>query len=433
MKDIKEHTNIVIILIDTLRNDYSGFLKKYLLKIGFIPLENTISPAPWTPPSHASIFTGFYPLRHGIHVKRNKFSLSAFRLTHYLRKRTIPFILRRRYGYECYLFTANPYISQFYGYNSDIFDHIFEYDPIGLFNSKKLFKKILTRINPLIKYAYYKSINWPTEKGVTTFLKLLKEIKFSKPSFIFLNLMEVHPPYFIFDNYYRNLIINLKRSYLNKKYIKKWKIKYHEQVYYVSKRVLYLLKILREKKMFKNSLIIITSDHGQLLGEYNRMDHGTFLYDQLLRVPFLVKLPETIEKSIFKDYFKKVKVNIYKYLSLTKVKHLVLSIVERDTKNLFDRLYSDMVFAESHGVHVPIRKFSDPQEEKIFCFLNKYRIAMYYRDLKVIFNVNDWKIEKIFSYKQKVENIHNKELDVIKAYILNFIRRNTTTSVNLKI
>ena len=61
--------NIVIIFLDTLREDHAQDLDR-LLDYGFVKYQNAIAPATWTLPSHVSMFTGLYPTEHGIHEKR---------------------------------------------------------------------------------------------------------------------------------------------------------------------------------------------------------------------------------------------------------------------------------------------------------------------------------------------------------------------------
>ncbi len=58
--------NIVIIILDTLREDHAQGLDK-LLDYGFVKYQNATAPAPWTLPTHVSMFTGLYPSEHGIH------------------------------------------------------------------------------------------------------------------------------------------------------------------------------------------------------------------------------------------------------------------------------------------------------------------------------------------------------------------------------
>ena len=62
--------NVVILIIDALREDYSSGLEA-LRELGFVRYENAIAPAPWTLPSHASLITGLYPSQHGVHESRD--------------------------------------------------------------------------------------------------------------------------------------------------------------------------------------------------------------------------------------------------------------------------------------------------------------------------------------------------------------------------
>jgi len=52
-----------------------------------------------------------------------------------------------------------------------------------------------------------------------------------------------------------------------------------------------LLDTLKSKNILDKSLIIITSDYRQLLGEIERFGHGTFLDDGLINVPYVYKSP----------------------------------------------------------------------------------------------------------------------------------------------
>jgi arylsulfatase A-like enzyme len=48
---------------------------------------------------------------------------------------------------------------------------------------------------------------------------------------------------------------------------------------------------MRDEGYFDNTLLIIASDHGEEFGEHDRVGHQFALYDTLLRVPFLMRLP----------------------------------------------------------------------------------------------------------------------------------------------
>jgi len=57
-----KNINVILIVIDTLRKDYAKHLEVELEKLGFLSYEKAVAPASWTAPSHASIFTGLYPI-----------------------------------------------------------------------------------------------------------------------------------------------------------------------------------------------------------------------------------------------------------------------------------------------------------------------------------------------------------------------------------
>ena len=53
-----------------------------------------------------------------------------------------------------------------------------------------------------------------------------------------------------------------------------------------------LLDGLRTRNLYDGTLIILTSDHGEGLGEHGERDHGVFVYRESLQVPLIVKLPD---------------------------------------------------------------------------------------------------------------------------------------------
>ena len=108
--------NVVILVIDTLREDYAGGLEA-LRELGFVKYENAIAPAPWTLPSHVSLITGLYPSQHGIHeaygvyADRELMELSTQRLSA-LNHGIIGELMDE--GYSVYVTSANPFICLLY-------------------------------------------------------------------------------------------------------------------------------------------------------------------------------------------------------------------------------------------------------------------------------------------------------------------------------
>jgi arylsulfatase A-like enzyme len=78
---------------------------------------------------------------------------------------------------------------------------------------------------------------------------------------------------------------------------------YDAEVRYVDANLGRLLDALKENSLYKSSLIILTSDHGEEFWEHGGFEHGHTLYNELIHVPLIVKLPgrhteRTVEQEV---------------------------------------------------------------------------------------------------------------------------------------
>lgn len=438
--------NVIFIVVDTLRKDYAGSLERELKKLGFVSYENVVAPASWTLPSHVSMFTGLYPAFHGVHETKTKKHVNL-RVSKKIREMLISHTLRDL-GLNTYLVTANIFVSPYFGIDG----FLKVYDIVGIHgilsdNTIKVLQQIghnhknklnyliqllhLNKYSALIEialkypiYFYHKRTSWPLDKGAKYAVKKLKSmlaVSGGKSSnFIFMNLMEVHEPYFKKEgNVDRNFIMNIRTNRLDPYLVQKWKEKYPKEVTYVTRKILDMMRILKEKGVFDNSLVIVTSDHGQLLGEHGRISHGTFLYDELLRVPLLIKYPIGYEIERTE--------NESKYISLVKLKPFILGMV--DNKLSDDNvLYDGTVFAESYGIHQNVGEVRTEEEKKNVDQLEKYRIAIYYKNFKGIFNVTDWKFEEIISHNPQIA-VTEDVVKHMKKEVMKFLKTATVAKV----
>jgi arylsulfatase A-like enzyme len=74
---------------------------------------------------------------------------------------------------------------------------------------------------------------------------------------------------------------------------------YHSEVRYVDDCVGMFLANLRKLGIYGDSLVIITSDHGEEFWEHDGFEHGHTVYNELLSVPLIVKLPQQVEQRTF--------------------------------------------------------------------------------------------------------------------------------------
>lgn len=442
--------NVILIIVDTLRADYAKPLENALKKLGFISYKNAVAPASWTMPTHASIFTGLYPAFHGAHETKNKKGIDIELNT----KNLLSFNVKEM-EYSTYLLSANPFIRPEFGFSG--FDNFYpslafpsfsllsinEENQINMLKNSLKTKFGLAKIlisnrqyrllvkaglsyilNKSYIYATMVSKKWPRDKGAKSTIrnvrKALGTSSKEKPKFVFINFMEVHEPYFVGDNFGVDALReNLKTNRIDLNLIQKWRENYFKEVKYVTERILELMAILKKENLFDSSLIIVTSDHGQLLGEHGRIGHGTFLYDELLKVPLLIRYPVRYRIEHVQ--------NKLEYINLVTLKAFILSIIDNKLSN-DDMLYSDTVFAESYGIPQRNVNPSNKQEKKNIEQLEKYRIAIYYKNFKGVFNVTDWKFEEIISYDPSME-VTEDIVKHMKKEVIKFLKTATIAKV----
>jgi len=442
-----ECSNVVFIVVDALRKDYAKPLEDALVNLGFVKYEKAITPAPWTLPSHASMLTGLYPILHGAHETKNK-KTSEIKLK---KKTSLLTIKLQELGFKTYLLSTNPFVNPNFGFVG--FDSFYEIpacpDFSLLSNEEIIFIRKLLRKNNysrtavakrliltsqyklflksalyfLLRRIYRLIYRLPLDKGSKRIIKEFKKImseNSDEQKFILINFMEVHEPYFMRDIFTEEKVNNWRTNKKpNLKLVRKWRERYSREIEYIVQRVLDLIKVLEGTKEFEKSLIIVTSDHGQLLGEHGRLGHGVFLYDELLRVPLLIKYPKDAEIKIM---FKKSE-----YVSLVKLKQLILKATKNELKD-DGVLYSETVFSECYGIGVKIDELKAEEEKKNVEILDKYRIAIYHEDFKGIFNVEDWRFEEILSYNPD-RKVTGEVAEELKRKVVNFLKN----SLSLKI
>src|SRR6267143_1347962 len=115
--------NVILIVCDTLRKDvlglYNGEAKTpHLKKLAkdSVVYENAIAPAPWTFPSHVSMFTGMYSSVHGIHETETNRTADLIPLNKKLDARRLADFLKST-GYSTMGISNNIQVSRFTGFD----------------------------------------------------------------------------------------------------------------------------------------------------------------------------------------------------------------------------------------------------------------------------------------------------------------------------
>ncbi len=305
--------NVLVIVVDTLRADHLssyGYARPTsptldrMAQEGVL-FENAVSTSSWTLPSHVSLLTGRYQFEHGIENvgPMPVFGSSAPGLGVYP---TLGEALQRQ-GYRTGAFSANRiYFSRDLGFGRG-FLHFEDYfhSPADMFvrtlygrefariylvrSDTSLVKRLLRALGftSLLDLDAEGSGSYGGAFGIRKRANVVNQEVLrwidrdpQLPFFAFLNYFDVHGPY------------GAPRSYPKPS----WKGKvpadqYDEGVKYLDDHIARLMLDLELRGLAKNTLVAITSDHGESLGQHSQPDHGRALYWELVRVPLLIWFP----------------------------------------------------------------------------------------------------------------------------------------------
>lgn len=281
--------NILFITIDSLKSSYfdeniaPGIFNVINDSIFF---KNMVSNAPATPSSFRSILTGCYWRT----------------LSEDERKRRMITNIYKNFNYNTLAVQSNTplTIQDEFREGFDIYED--KLVPWLVPKKSEILQKFLEKI-----YYYY--MGTPSISAKATTDKCLKLIDKTNGDFFFWqHYMNVHVPYFlksrlnIWDKYKANKIFQKakhnpeKLSENEKQYLRK---AYEKEVERVDKEIARLLRGIKERGLWDDTIIIITSDHGDAFGLHGRYFHpADFIYEETTRIPLLMRIPGKEGKEI---------------------------------------------------------------------------------------------------------------------------------------
>jgi arylsulfatase A-like enzyme/Tfp pilus assembly protein PilF len=239
--------NVLIVTIDTLRADRLGAYGNSRARTPNLDrlasegtlFEEAVAQVPVTLPSHASLFTGLVPPTHG--VRDNTY----FRLDS--EARTLAEILKER-GYETAAFVSAFVLDSSFGLDQgfDLYDD-------ALPEAGERVGTIAERRGELVTSAF---TSW------------LERRPSERPFFAWIHYFDPHLPYSPPAPHPPG---------------------YDGEIAYVDGEVGRVLEAVASRGLDDDTLVVVTSDHGESLGEHGEKSHGFFVYDATLRVPLIVK------------------------------------------------------------------------------------------------------------------------------------------------
>ncbi len=309
--------NVLLLVLDTVR-DWSVSVDGYdrpttpmlqQFATGGVRFSRAWSPAPWTLASHATMFTGYFPhqLSAGLRTALDG------------AKPTLAEVFTRR-GYATGGFVANlHFCSREFGLNRG-FTHYedFVVSPGELLLNSSLGRYLATHMKVRELLGYYDIIGRRRADGIDR--RLLTWLRGTKgrPYFAFVNYYDAHEPYLPPADFERRFASNTPRvlyktdqsirgarmlfkQQLSPAQIRRERDAYDASIASLDSEIGQLLDSLRAGGMLDNTLVIITSDHGEQFGERGLFVHGNSLYEPVMSVPLLLAFPSRLPAGVTVD------------------------------------------------------------------------------------------------------------------------------------
>jgi arylsulfatase A-like enzyme len=305
---------IIIITIDSLRKDaVSSYNTDHQLtpnidkfsKESYI-FTRAIAPTSWTLPSMASMMTGMPPEVH-----------QATRHHHKVTEKlpTLPGQLRKA-GYYTAAIGINPTLSK----KTNISQGFIYYDFYPKFSTgrslgSKIRKHLFTYV-PAEKLADVTSEHLEldfksfisTDKLTDLSIEWIRSNK-EKNFFLWIHYFDPHVPYSPPKPYIKKASPSLgdvfdrpddilTKSFVPDRTEREWiKSLYLGEVKYIDHNIGRLLEAMKGMGIYENSFIILTSDHGEEFWDHGEYYHGHSLYNELIQIPLIIKVPGKKEKK----------------------------------------------------------------------------------------------------------------------------------------
>ncbi len=325
--------NIVLVVMDTAaarRCSVYGHTRETTPGLERIAREGVLyhscfATSPWTVPSHLSLFSGLYPSEVGGEGYGNQVPDAFHTLPEVLRQlgyHTVGIscngLVGHQRGFDVFYDMDTPFFSE--GYHQDKLNTQFirratdrEFGRLWyhlryVFQKKRYLFPVQNVLERLYrKYCmdlYYKT-SGATERTFKIAQHLIKKYQGQKPLFLFLNLMETHwkynPPLSLkniidiplderkklYQYDHQDFYINtLPADTMAKIYLL-----YEQGLYFLDQKLFDFYRFLEVQGVKDRTLLAITSDHGESLGEHGLWGHLFGLYNEILQIPLVIKYP----------------------------------------------------------------------------------------------------------------------------------------------
>lgn len=288
--------NVLFIVVDTLRADH---LPAWGYEAGSTPhldafaadavrFDQAFANASWTRPSFASFLTGRYPNNHGVMGKPDALPDDVVTLAESLRGA----------GYHSGGFVTNFNVGPYFNFQQG-FDEYRFMEPDFVLGADDSAAKLL-----LIQFLRQRIETMRARRGEVlpgtayrdaetvnaALAEWLDRAPSNRPWFLFAGYMDPHDPYFTHP-YDGSGYARAAHPHPDPEEADTLRTLYDGEITYWDAQFGRLVEDLRRRGVYDDTLIVVTSDHGEEFHDHGGFWHGTTLYDEQVHVPLFVKLP----------------------------------------------------------------------------------------------------------------------------------------------
>jgi len=298
---LKDRPNVLFFFVDTLRADrtqpYGADLATptvQALADDGVLFEKNFAQASWTRSSGASIFTSLLPSAHNAETKASRLSDDATLWSEVLHDG----------GYTTGALVNNINLTAGFGFDQGWDTFYYESPDYRFGASESVFALTLYKV---VQKLSERAL--PGDKVVTHFYQPADHVLGDARQFIqkneqgrwalFVHLMEPHDPYFEHPSVEGTGVEDYdgvafaRAEYEHPDPAKKDELShlYDNEVVYLDRQLKPFFEWLKASGHYEDTLIVFTADHGEEFDEHGGFWHGTTLYDEVIHVPLILKLP----------------------------------------------------------------------------------------------------------------------------------------------
>jgi arylsulfatase A-like enzyme len=290
--------NVLLVSIDTLRADAIGAYGATVATPALDRLaregalfEQAIAPASQTTPSHATLFTGREVLNHG--ALRNGIALAES-------AETLAEVFRRG-GFSTGAFASSFVLAPRFGWSQGFGRYDAEFPRSG--------ETLRARSGQWRRYDFD---GFDRRASATNERALPWLAEAPEPFFLFVHFFDPHAPYAASRERLAEVPVDHGRATaaeriaavrahmpgLRAEQLARVLRSYQAEVLEVDAALQRLLEALEERGLADRTLVVVTADHGEGLGQHGTLDHAPQVYEEQLRVPLLVRWPGRVAPGL---------------------------------------------------------------------------------------------------------------------------------------